>query len=78
MSEIGKRYEPQLNEAQQTALQGICDRYGVGYNPTHYLVYPADAVMMPGWAEGWVGGADIQQEHRTIYVGCSPDGEINS
>lgn len=62
-----------LNLPQQAALRSLCERYGVGYDPEHYAVNPDDAWMMPGWAEGWIGGVQT-----TIYVGVSPEGEVNS
>lgn len=72
--------EAQLNPAQEAALQAICGRYGVEYDPDHYFVYPDDASMMPSWCEGWVGGPEHAHgtERPTIYVGCSPEGGIYS
>lgn len=69
---------PRLNESQELALQGICERYGVSYDPDDYLVWPSDGSYMPGWAEGWVGGHQIQAEHSTLYIGVSPEGQIHS
>lgn len=70
--------QPGMTVQQETALRGICDRYEVGYDPSHYFVYPDDSAMMAGWAEGWVGGAEIQREHPTIYCGVSPEGQIHT
>ena len=67
---------PALNQEQTEALQGICERYNVTFNPDDYRVNPPDSTMMPGWAEGWVGGYD--ESRPTIYVGVSPDGRIHS
>lgn len=65
--------QPKLKEAQEQALRGICERYGVDFNASDYLVHRESSWMMPGWAEGWVGGTE-----STIYVGVSPEGEIHS
>jgi hypothetical protein len=70
--------ERSLTEAQVGSLQNLCERYGVEYRADDYFIYPADSFMMPGWAEGWVGGHEIQWEHPTIYVGCSPEGKCHS
>lgn len=69
-----------LNMVQQAALWGLCSRYDVEYQETDYLVYPANSVMMPGWAEGWIGGFQhaAGTEHPTIFVGVSPEGEVHS
>ncbi|SIS12060.1 hypothetical protein [Williamsia sterculiae] len=76
-----ERYSPEpealrLNDAQVEALERICARYGVEYDPGHYFIYPPGSVMMSGYAEGWVGGTDYA--HRTLYIGVSPDGRISS
>jgi hypothetical protein len=69
---------PKFTEAQELALQRICERYKVNYSPDHYFRYPDDSFMMPGWCEGWVGGMELQQERRTLYIGVSPEGECHS
>ena len=54
---------------------GICERYGVTYNPADYW---RDSSLPAGYVSGWVGGHAIQATHPTIYVGCSPEGAISS
>ena len=64
-----------MTEAQMEALTSLCERYKVPFRPEHYrptFDLPSD------WVAGWVGGYEIQEEHPTIYVGCSPDGRISS
>lgn len=76
--------ERRLTEAQVESLRDLCDRYGVEYSPDHYHVYPPDSVMMPGWAEGFIGGqTHAPKEYggtdkATIYIGCDPDGRCHS
>ncbi len=64
---------PRITEAQEDALTALCGRYGVEYDAAHY--WPAFD-LPEGWQAGWVGGPDNAED--TIYVGCSPDGEISS
>jgi len=89
MSECAPTPErPSLSEAQEKSLRHLCERYGVEYAAEHYRVYPTNSMFMPGWAEGWVGGGrhanpDYMKPyepagHPTIFVGCSPEGEICS
>ena len=79
----------EMTEAQEIALRGLCARYKVEYDPSHYVITPRhNTIFMPGFAEGWVGGlrhANPQyakpQEPAgppTIYVGVSPEGEVHS
>jgi hypothetical protein len=64
-----------MTEAQRTALQSLCERYRVGFDPTHY----APSFDLPdGYVAGWVGGYAIQEQQPTIYVGCSAEGHISS
>lgn len=75
-----------LTEAQHTALESLCERYKATFNPAHYL----PAFDLPeGWVSGWVGGPDhglgrtgdgewVRTPTTTIYVGCSPNGEVSS
>lgn len=65
-----------LNEAQTAALERLCQRYGVDFDPADYYVHPAGSFLTPQWAEGWIGGRN--DEKRTIYVGVSPEGQIHS
>lgn len=77
-----------LTDAQERTLRNLCERYHVEFDEDHYSVYTADSIIMPGWAEGWVGGpthANPQYaepaEPRgapTIYVGVSPEGDSHS
>ena len=62
-----------MTQEQINTLQILCRSYGVAFDPSHYLVYPSDSSMMPGWAEGWVGGSP-----GTLYVGVSPEGASHS
>lgn len=66
-----------LTFLQDVALYGICERYGVAYDPRHYQHRPLDG-LPEGYVSGWVGGQDIQREHPTIYIGCSSEGHISS
>lgn len=66
-----------LTIEQDGALRGICERYYVAYDPSHYIYRPMDA-LPEGYVSGFVGGPDIQKEHPTIYIGVSPDGRISS
>jgi hypothetical protein len=82
------RPEPAMTEAQTTALRGLCDRYGVEFDQAHYTVHADGAWYLPGYAEGWVGGAEYAnpQYYRhpdykgrhTIFVGVSPEGQVSS
>lgn len=70
-----------MNDAQRQALQRLCERYNVTFDPNHYITYPLDSFMMAGWVEGWVGGPQHNgwpDAHRTLYVGCDPDGRCHS
>lgn len=66
--------EPELTLLQETALYSLCERCEVTYDPSHY-----DHTFDPpeGWVAGWIGGPELQQTRRTLYVGCSPEGEIH-
>lgn len=63
-----------MTPQQEATLRRLCASYCVPFDPAHYRVYPADSWMMPGWAEGWIGGPNWAR----IYVGVSPTGEANS
>lgn len=82
MSEVPLQPErqqyPRPNEAQEASLRAICGRYQVEYRDGDYFVYPENAWMMPGWAEGFVGGKEIQATHPTIYCGVSPEGQVHT
>jgi hypothetical protein len=80
--------QPPMTPAQESRLRLLCERYEVDFDPSHYYVSPADSYIMPGWAEGWIGGPEhARDEYRhsslpvakpTIYVGVSPQGEVHS
>jgi hypothetical protein len=80
--------QPRMTEAQVAALGNLCARYNVDFDENHYLVHPETSVMMPGYAEGWLGGRrhanpkyqEPEQPARTptIYVGCDPEGNVHS
>lgn len=81
-----------MNEAQEEALRRLCERYGVEFDKAHYLVHADDSFMMPGYAEGWVGGMAhanpqyvpnlppdvVRSAKHTIFVGCDREGRISS
>jgi hypothetical protein len=75
MSEQRCESEPQLTLLQEAVLSSLCERYHVAYAPRHYA---PSFDLPPGYVCGWVGGFDIQRDHPTIYVGCSPEGRISS
>lgn len=71
-----------LTEKQESALRNICERYHVDFNPEHY---PPGWDLPPGYVNGWVGGithstkfSSVTGDKVTIFIGCSPDGEISS
>ena len=70
-----RRETDHVTVLQETALSSLCERYNVQYHPEDYQ----QTFDLPaGWVAGWVGGAAVQQTHLTIYVGCSPEGEVHS
>ncbi len=77
MSEQRPDNADHLTLMQDIALSGLCERYHVAYDPQHYQHHPIDG-LPDGWVSGWVGGPDVQKEHPTIYIGCSPEGRISS
>ena len=72
-----REHEPHhhLTFLQDVALAAICERYHVDYRPEHYQ---PTFDLPEGYVAGWVGGADIQKTQPTIYVGCSPEGQMSS
>lgn len=65
-----------MNEAQVLALWRLCRRYGVPFREDDY--HPAFD-LPAGYYAGWIGGSNHAIAPRaTIYVGCSPEGEISS
>jgi hypothetical protein len=64
-----------VTAAQEAALRAACDRYRVAFDARHYAG-PFD--LPPGWLAGWLGGPEIQPATPTIFVGCSPEGGLNS
>jgi hypothetical protein len=73
MSEQAPKPEFELTLLQETALYALCERYHVPYDPSHYR---PTFDLPDGYVAGWVGGPEYMA--RTIYVGCSPEGEIHS
>jgi len=65
-----------MTDEQYNKLSDLCQRYGVKMNIGDYLVNSPNSSMMPGWAEGWVGGPN--QAQKTIYIGVSPEGDSHS
>lgn len=62
-----------MTDAQELALRRLCDGYGVKFDADHY--HP-QFDLPPGYVAGWIGGNVFLPV--TIYVGCSPEGEISS
>jgi len=62
-----------MTAPQREKLELLCARYDVTFTESDYLVYSQDSSMMPGWAEGWIGGSP-----GTLYVGVSPEGDSHS
>jgi hypothetical protein len=56
-----------MTEAQREALQDLCDRYKVPFDPA---TFHARSDLPPGYVAGWIGDR--------IYVGCDPEGRISS
>lgn len=69
-----------MTSAQIAALSNLCDRYKVEFDPMHY----ATQFDLPsGYVGGWIGGPnhsslDPMIDKPTLYVGCSPEGDISS
>jgi hypothetical protein len=55
-----------LTDAQRARLSNLCERYGVDFDVRNFS---PQFDLPDGWVAGWVG---------TIYVGCSPEGDIHS
>jgi len=73
----GKR---RMTTKQRDALWRLCGNYNVDFSELDYFID-----SKTGFAEGWVGGHQTvehpttkQPVPKTIYVGVSPEGEINS
>jgi hypothetical protein len=71
-----------MNAKQEAALRSLCERYNVRFVAAHY--HP-QFDLPPGYVAGWVGGIEHAPKPSgrnspkvTIYVGCSPEGEISS
>lgn len=58
--------ERTMTDAQATALRSLCERYRVEFKPEEF--FPRFD-LPEGWLAGWVSN---------IYVGVSPEGDINS
>lgn len=48
--------EPRMTTAQLDILWRKCGDYNVPFREDDYYLYPTDAAICPGWAEGWIGG----------------------
>lgn len=76
-----KRFGPRevnMTEEQRAALKRLCESYHVEYRDEDYL--PAFD-LPPGYVAGWIGGNEhngTRAGFKTLYVGCSPEGEISS
>lgn len=55
-----------MTEEQRQALEALCQRYNVPFNPQEFR---PTFDLPTGWVAGWVG---------PIYVGCSPEGVVSS
>ena len=59
-----------LTRYQTAALAGLSKSYNATFNPAWFS---PQFDLPDGWVAGWIGGP---AQH--IYVGCSPEGDINS
>lgn len=64
-----------MTTAQIAALTDLCDRYKVPFDPE---AFHTQFDLPPGYVAGWVGQPDFAGNPGSIYVGCSPEGEISS
>jgi hypothetical protein len=68
-----------MNLKQEKALRNLCRRYRVPFNPGDY--HP-QFDLPEGYVAGWIGGMNHSVTYGTgkptLYVGCSPEGEISS
>lgn len=82
-------HRPEMTEAQDATLRRLCERYKVPFDPEHYVVWPEDSSIMPGWCEGWLGGPNHAAHPElprpahpalkpTLYVGVDPEGRAHS
>lgn len=55
-----------MNDKQREALRILCERYGVPFDEERFF---SRFDLPEGYVAGWVG---------PIFVGVSPEGEINS
>lgn len=72
-----------MNVLQLLTLWGMCGRYKVPFREDDYRVFPNDATFTPGYAEGWIGGAEQRDlfnkgKTSTIYTGVAPDGRSHT
>jgi hypothetical protein len=61
-----------MNIFQERALRNLCERYKVPFDPSRYF---SDFSLPKGHVAGWIGEP---QAAGSIYVGCSPEGQISS
>jgi hypothetical protein len=64
-----------MTREQAAALTALCGRYNVPFRESDYR---RQSDLPAGYVAGWVGGWEIQQDHPTIYAGCSPEGVVSS
>lgn len=79
-----------MSSQQNEALQNLCKRYDVPFDPLHYT---SQWDLPEGYLAGWIGGPEhALMDHRhnttipksthlkkpTIYVGVSIHGEVSS
>lgn len=62
-----------LNMNQQAALSSLCGRFGEQYSAEHYT---PQFDLPDRWVGGWLGGPE--RRGLSIFVGCSPQGEITT
>lgn len=63
----GRYLDQFMTYAQRDAIRSLCERYKVTFDATQFA---ASFDLPSGWVAGWIGDA--------IYIGCSPEGDINS
>lgn len=70
-----------MTTKQRDALWEICGRYNVPFRERDYQIYSGSFSGLEGVAEGWLGGPERNGHNnmgKTIYVGVTPDGRINT
>lgn len=71
-----------MTVAQRDALWELSHRYNVPFREDDYQIHQVTGIFgQKGWAEGWIGGPRHNGHNNmrtTLYVGVSPEGQINS